>query len=214
MTEETKQEKTFGKRTIIAIGLVCIILAACLLTSLAIYLLAADSASKLESEIASKDAVIRSQNSTITSQTEQIATLQNSYLQLLSKDGDITQLKENYTQLKGNYDELQNVLLLNASNTLLSDQAVQLAANDSTTLFSSYLSYAGYVTVRVQSSSNTAYAQVIYSSFGVDYDVKTIVGKLGEASFPVLPTYSVDIILGNTEASDSVSATVSVIYYF
>jgi hypothetical protein len=93
------------------------------------------------------------------------------------------------------------------------NQAVNQAADANTTIFTNVIYYAGYVSVDVQSNSTTTYVEVIYSSYGVNYDNSVTVGTSGTAAFPVLPG-SVEIRVGNTETVDSVNATVTATYYY
>jgi hypothetical protein len=175
---------------------------------LALYLPSANSNSQLKSEIAEKNDMINSQNTTIVSQSQQIVALQSSLQQATSGNVEEIAYLEDYVS------ELLNVVYMNASSYLLLNQGVALVANESVTVWSDYMTYAGYVTVQVQSSSNTTYAQVVYSTYGVDYDETKVVGTGGAVSFPVLPASIVEVKLGNTEASSSVEATVTAVYVY
>ena len=75
------------------------------------------------------------------------------------------------------------------------------------------LNFAGFVSVAVQSSSNTTYVEVVYSSYGVNYDNSVTVGTSGTAAFPVLPG-TIEIRVGNTETVDSVNATITALYNY
>jgi len=174
----------------------------------ALYLPAANSVNELKSDLATKNNLIAAQNSTIVSQSQQIVALQNSLQQATSGNDEEIAYLEDYVS------ELLNVVYMNASSYLLLNQGVALVANESVTVWSDYMTYAGYVTVKVQSSSNTTYAQVVYSTYGVDYDETKIVGTGGTVSFPVLPASIVEVKLGNTEASSSVEATVTAVYVY
>lgn len=207
MTAEASEKKVVKRATVIFLGVVCIILSASLVATLVLYLPTLNAVSQLKSEIAAKNNVIGSQNSTISSQIQQITALQNSLQQASDKDEEIDYLRSYVS-------DLLNIIYMNASATLLRNQGVQLGANDSFSLWSDYLTYAGYITVQVQSSSNTTYVQVTYTAFEVYYDEKIVVGTDGVASFPVLPTSMIDIRLGNSEPSEVVSATVTVVYRF
>ena len=207
MTEETSQKKVVGRTIAIVLGMICIVLSASLVAVLALYLPSANANSQLKAEIAEKNDMINSQNTTIVSQSQQIVALQNSLQQTSAKDEEIAYL-EDYVS------ELLNVIYMNASATLLLNQGVQLEANESISVWGDYISYAGYVTVQVQSDSNTTYAQVVYSTYGIDYDEVKVVGTLGVATFPVLPAEVVEIRLGNTETLDGVEATVTAVYHY
>lgn len=210
MTEETKK-KVVSRTVAIVLGIICIILSAGLVTAFALYLPAANSVSRLNSEIATKNSLIASQNATIASQSQQIVALQNSLSQAqTSNDEQIDELNEYIS-------DLLNILYLNASTTLLQNQGVQLPANSSLGIWdgTNYpLTYAGFITVQVQSDSNTTYAQVAYSTIQVNYDESVVVGANGAASFPILPTSVMEIRLGNTEASNVVNATVTATYHY
>jgi hypothetical protein len=208
MTEETSQKKVVGRTIAIVLGMICIVLSASLVAVLALYLPSANSNSQLKSEIAEKNDMINSQNTTIVSQSQQIVALQSSLQQATSGNVEEIAYLEDYVS------ELLNVVYMNASSYLLLNQGVALVANESVTVWSDYMTYAGYVTVQVQSSSNTTYAQVVYSTYGVDYDETKVVGTGGAVSFPVLPASIVEVKLGNTEASSSVEATVTAVYVY
>src|SRR5512136_1478145 len=164
MTEETSQKKVVGRTIAIVLGMICIVLSASLVAVLALYLPSANSNSQLKSEIAEKNDMINSQNTTIVSQSQQIVALQSSLQQATSGNAEEIAYLEDYVS------ELLNVVYMNASSYLLLNQGVAMVANESVIIWSDYMTYAGYVTVKVQSSSNTTYAQVVYSTYGVDYD--------------------------------------------
>ena|SRR3990170_5628088 len=204
MVEGTSQRKVVGRTAVIVLGVICIVLSAGLIGVLAAYLPIANSISSLNSQIAA-------QNATITSQQQQIVALQNSLSQQTEnqadKDAKIAELN-NYA------GELQNLLWLNASSTLVQNQAVDLQANENVSVWNDVVGYAGYMVVEVQSSSNTTFANVVYSTaYGVNYDEKVVVGTGGVAAFPVLPGL-IDVRVGNTETSSSVSATVTARYHY
>jgi len=206
--EEPSQKKVVSRKVAIVLSLICIILSAGLVGVFALYLPAANSVNELKSDLATKNNLIAAQNSTIVSQSQQIVALQNSLQQATSGNDEEIAYLEDYVS------ELLNVVYMNASSYLLLNQGVALVANESVTVWSDYMTYAGYVTVKVQSSSNTTYAQVVYSTYGVDYDETKIVGTGGTVSFPVLPASIVEVKLGNTEASSSVEATVTAVYVY
>ena len=89
------------------------------------------------------------------------------------------------------------------------------AAPDLRFVYDDTVEYAGYVTVDVQSTSNTTYAGVVYDSIIVNYDHNVTLGTSGAASFPVLPG-NIVVVVGNTDTniSDSVNATVTATYYY
>ena len=151
--------------------------------------------SSLNSQLTEKDDMISSLNS-------QISTLQNN---LASKDSQIKSLNSTILSL---YD----YLYLNVS-ALLVYTSVDQEANSSTTVWNYMLQFAGYVTVYVQSSSNTTYVTLSYSYREVDYQNSVTVGTNGTAAFPVLPAL-VKINFGNTDTVSPVTTSIMVIYYY
>jgi hypothetical protein len=106
-----------------------------------------------------------------------------------------------------------SVIYLNESGYLFAPQSFTQAANASDVVYNDSIRYAGYVSVAVESSSNTTYVQVVYSSFGVNYDHNVTVGTGGTAVFPVLPGEIV-VAVGNTEPVNNVTGTISAIYRY
>jgi len=207
MTEQTSQKEISGRTVVVVLGIICIVLSAGFIAVFALYLPAADSASKLQAEIKAKDGALASQNATIVSLTQQIAALQ------LSLQQSLTTKDQTIAELNSYISDLWNVLYLNATTILLQNQNVQIAANESMTIWSEHVSYAGLIEVQVQSSSNTTYVEAIYASRGVNYNEIITVGASGTAAFPVLPTI-IDIRVGNTEPSVSVDAVATALYHY
>lgn len=77
-----------------------------------------------------------------------------------------------------------------------------------------YAPYAGYVIVRVESSTTeNTYVRAIWSSCGVNYDQSITVRARGVAVFPVLPG-SIEIRVGNTNWFSGATETVTIIYFY
>jgi hypothetical protein len=194
------QNKVFNRTVAIALGLVCIVLLAGLVSALVVYV---PMVNDLRSQMTEKDKAISSLNS-------QISALNNSFNQInASSSNKDTQIAALTSQLAS----YANILTLNVSAYLVYDQPVSQAASENTTVFTDVLYYAGYVSVAVQSDSNTTYVEVIYSYYGVIYDNNVTVGTSGTAAFPVLPA-TVAIRVGNTELVDPVNATVTATYIY
>jgi cell division protein FtsL len=202
-------EKKVGSRTIaIVLGVACIILAVGLVVALVAYLPSSSQIDSLNTQIAQKDQAIAGLNLQITSLQAQINSLNSS-------SNNVAGLQDEITSLQGQIQSLYNVLYLNASAILVSNQAFSQEPNTNVTVWDQPdqpLVYAGYVTVQVQSSSNLTYVQVLYYTYGVSYNNVVTLGS-GTASFPVLPG-AITIVLGNTEPNDSVTGTVNVVYYY
>jgi cell division protein FtsL len=194
------QKKVVNRTMVIALGLTCLILAAGLVGSIAVYM---PMVNNLQSQITEKDNTISSLNRNITD-------LQNTVNQLSVNQSVIAELEKENAYLSTTFI---NITKLQLYDLMVDNQTVNQAAGANTTVFNNIVGLAGYVTVDVRSNSTTTYVEVIYSSYGVNYDNSVTVGTSGTAVFPVLPG-TVEIRVGNTEAVDSVDATVTAIYYY
>jgi hypothetical protein len=208
ITEKKPTKRTVSRTAVIALVIVCIVLSAGLVSVIAVYL---PLASNLESQIAEKDNKIATLDA-------QVFSLNNTRLALQRfVDQTVSQLEE-YNETIANLEVLlldyQNIVLLRKSGILFNGQITQNATN-TTILYNDTVEYAGYVTVDIQSTSNTTYAGVVYDTIGVNYDHNVTLGTIGAASFPVLPG-NIVVVVGNTDTniSDSVNATVTATYYY
>jgi uncharacterized coiled-coil protein SlyX len=206
-TEKGSRKRIVSRTMVIALGLICIVLVAGLVGAIAVYM---PMVSNLESQIAEKDNTIFSLNSQVASLNSQVASLQANFEQLNSTIEDYQEAIEAFNQQVSYY---LSVIYLNESGYLFATQTLTQDANASTVVYDDNLRYAGYVSVTVESNSTTTYALVMYSSYGVNYDHNVTVGTGGTAVFPVLPG-EVLIGVGNTEANDTVAATVTASYYY
>jgi predicted RNase H-like nuclease (RuvC/YqgF family) len=118
------------------------------------------------------------------------------------------------TSLQNQLDSLNAIANLTASVTWVNNQTVSQPAGSYTT-WSKSASYAGYVSINVSSSTTSStYANVIYSAYGVNYNVQTNVGTSGTAYFPVLPSSNITGGVGNGLSSGTATETVTIIYYY
>ena len=106
-----------------------------------------------------------------------------------------------YHSLSSQNTNLYNIVNLDDSTVWVNDTTVTQTANNYTSWdFSA--SYAGYVSVNVQTSTAvTTYVEVIYSAYDINYDKKTIVSTSGTAAFPVL--FSPLIFMMNVSTSET-----------
>lgn len=74
--------------------------------------------------------------------------------------------------------------------------------------------YPGYIVMAVRSNSSNTYAEVQWDAFNASYSQKIAVGKSGTAVFPVLPTSTVTVGVGNTNAYGGAAELVSVTYVY
>ena len=208
-TEKTGKKKIGWKPLAMALVLICIVLSAGLVGVVAVYL---PMVNNLVSQVAEKDTNIAALSSQVASLNSQISSLEDS---LDESDLTISTLEEGVEILNSRIQSYLNIIYLNASIYLFSEASVSQNASTSTNVFQYPLEYAGYVAVSVKSTSNTTYVQLLYSSYGVNYDHNVTVTTSGTAYFPVLPG-EVDIRVGNTDpyTGDMINATVSAIYRY
>ena len=200
-------KKIVDRKITLALGLICIVLAASLVGAIAYYAPIASNVDALTAEIKENNNTISTMNNTISTMSRQITALQSALSQ-------ITLNQSSVSALNAQISALTSIVNLNVSVPLVSNQVGSLPAGSNYTVFDNVLEYAGYVTVDVQSNSTTTYAGVIYNSHGIKYVNNITVGTSGEAAFPILPG-SVVIIVGNTETDDNlVSLTVTATYYY
>ena len=118
------------------------------------------------------------------------------------------------TILQNQMDSLNSIANLTASTTWVNNQTVSQSAGSYTT-WSQSASYAGYISINVSSSTTSStFANVTYSSHGINYNVQTNVGTNGTAYFPVLPTSNVAVAVGNGLSIGTATETVTITYYY
>jgi hypothetical protein len=215
MTQETTSEDKRIDKKVIALAIICIILAASLVAVIALY-----QPNDSQSQLAEKDATINSLNAQIANLTQRLANVPNT----ASLTSEITYLQQQLDYLNATltslgadnagYEQLVNLQL----SGLLYDDTFTQDANTTTTVFSDQLDYAGYVTIQAQATANTTYAEVKYTFGDYNFDSNQTIGTSGTAVFPVLGTPSlpvtVNILIGNINQtnSNSVNATIAYCY--
>lgn len=205
--DKKTQKKAFSKTVVIALGLVCIILAASLIGALAVYVPLTNS---LETQMAEKDSTILSLNTQILSLNGQIASLNS---QVSNLQEQLNQTNTSITALQSAIMSYRSILYLNESQYLFSARTVTQEANTTTIVYEGDLLYAGYISIGVESNSTTTYIRVVYSYAEVNYDYNVTVGTNGAAAFPVLPGL-IQITVGNTESANIVTATLTARYRY
>jgi hypothetical protein len=207
------QVPTVQKRNkkVIALALICVILAASLVGVIAVY-----QPTGLQEELAEKDALIDSLQAQIISLQSQLAQAPNAttyQAQISSLNQQITNLNATLMAAYEDMVSLQSALNLALSSVLYTDSFSQ-DANTTTVVWVGTMVYAGYVAIVAEATANTTYAEIIYS-LGENYyfNYNQTIGTSGTAIFPVLPG-DVQISIGNinqTEANN-VSATITYCY--
>ncbi len=237
-------EQTFKKNSkVIGLAVICVILAVVMMGALAGYVSNNNSYNTLQADYNNYQSTHSHTNdeyNTAQSASSSLSQVQSDYNAYKQSH---TNTNDDFNNLQSNYDSLQSsdsayqashshsntdynsissqlsgansVIALSNSTVWMNSKVVPQQAN---TYVSNYFSasYAGYVVVTVQSTTNTQYVEVVYSSHGCNYDNKITVGASGTAVFPILPS-SVDIRIGNPNNSligQAPTATVTATYYF
>ena len=200
---------------VIALTVICIVLAASTVGILIIYL-SNGNTTDLKAQLTNKDSTIASLQSQIATLESQISQTSNSSVyqnQITSLNVQISTLKDEISNLNDQLSGYYNVAIMNASNILLSQQAITQDANSTTSIFSSSIYYAGYVAIQATASADTTFVEVNYIYGGSTFDYNQTIGTSGTAIFPVLPG-TLLINIGNTNQTVSNNATVSATYYY
>jgi uncharacterized coiled-coil protein SlyX len=126
---------------------------------------------------------------------------------------ELTAANNQITSLQNQVNTLTAIGNLNVSTVWINNQTVSQQAGTYTT-WSESASYAGYISIQVSSSTSSTYANVTYSSHGINYNSQTNVGTSGIAHFPILPSSNITIAVGNGLIIGNATETVTVTYYY
>jgi hypothetical protein len=178
--------KVVYRTVAIALGIICIILAVGILWM-----------------ASNHSAIIREKDSTIADLTNQLA-----------DTSEITSLNSQIANLQNQVDNLTEIVNLakfkvwgTTTRTIGSNSYLTTNAGGET-------DYAGYLTVKIESSTvDTTYVRVIYSSHGMNYDEQITVSTGGTAVFPILPTQDVEVRIGNPNTFQATTVDTITYYY-
>jgi DNA-binding transcriptional ArsR family regulator len=185
--QSTSSTKVVRRTTAIALGIICIVLVAGLVGGFGYFIMT----------INDKDGTISSLNT-----------------QISSKNSQISQLNSNLTNLQNQVNDLTNTLNLAKTEVGVNSQTVSQPA-DNYTFWIPSCSYAGYLSVQVESSTtDKTYTEVLWHSYGINYDNRISVGTNGTGIFPVLPSRIVEVRVGNTNPVDNATETVTITYHY
>ncbi|MGD0160427.1 MAG: hypothetical protein ABSB89_09035 [Candidatus Bathyarchaeia archaeon] len=188
---ETKPKKMVSRSLAITLGIVCILLIAGLGGAIAYY----------TNTINNKDSTYN----------DYVSTHHHT-------DSDYGSLNTQNTNLQNQVNGLNTALNLGNSTVWVSDQTVSQPAGGlgiSYTTWAESASYAGYVSISVTSSTTASTdANVVYSAYGVSYNNPITVGTSGTANFPVLPSSSITVEVGNGNLVGGATETVTITYYY
>jgi len=226
---EPKPKKMVRRSVAIALGTVCILLIAVIAAFSIAGISAQNSYGNLQNQNTRLQAWLDG-NETLLNQTETWLGSNITYYD--SQIANLTnQLNQSQTWLNGNitaynsyvadhhhtdedYTNFYNISSLVDSTVWVNDQTISQPAGASTSWTDS-VNYAGYVSIAVLSStSSSTYAHVAYSADGVNYDNTTSVGTTGTAYFPVLPSSSITVEVGNKNVVNGATETVTITYYY
>jgi cell division protein FtsL len=182
----------------IALGIICIVLAAGLIATVANYSIR-PSTSDLESQVNSLQ--------------DQVSSLQN---QITSLNGLVSDCEEQIDTLTDENNYYASVIALEEQMIMINGETYTQNTDEITVLFDDKLDYAGYIEVQAESTSNTTYIQVSYIYDDLKFNQTITVGNKGTAHFPILPGI-IKIVLGNTDIeidTDTIDTTMTMTYIY
>jgi hypothetical protein len=206
------QENPVGKKSnmkVIALAVVCVILAASLVGVIAVYV-----PNNSQAQLTEKDNTINSLRTQINALEYQLSTINSTtYVsQIAYLNSQLSDLNDTLTSISSDYSSLQKIAQLGTSEVWY-DNSFSQDANTSTMLGTAEVTYAGYVVIQATASADTTYAQVLYTFGGIDLDFNQTVGTSGTALFPILPG-TVEIRMGNINQSTSNNVTATITHYY
>jgi hypothetical protein len=208
MTQENPVQKKSNFK-VIALAVVCVILAASLLGVIAVYV-----PNNSQAQLTEKDNTISSLQTQINALEYQLSTTNStSYItQIAYLNSQLTDLNDTLASAYSNYASLQKIVQLGTSEVWY-DNSFSQDANATTSLGTAEVDYAGYVVVQATASANTTYAQVLYTFGGINLDFNQTIGTSGTALLPLLPG-TIEIRMGNINQSTSNNVTATITHYY
>lgn len=189
----------------------------------------------LKSQLTTMQSELTNNSTQVTDLTKQIANLEtqianenkkiktltdyyNSLLYVVNTDNhdlavELDTAKSQISILQNQVNALNAIGNLSVSTVWINNQTVSQQAGSYTT-WSESASYAGYISIQVSSNTSSTFANVTYSSHGVNYNTQTNVGISGIAYFPILPSSNITVAVGNGLTNGNATETVTVIYYY
>lgn len=208
MTQEKPVQKKNNMK-VIALAVVCVILAASLVGVIAVYV-----PNNSQAQLTEKDNTIKSLQTQIDALEYQLSTINSTtyVAQIAYLNSQLSDLNDTLTILSSDYSSLQKIAQLGISEVWY-DNSFSQDANVSTTLGTAQVNYAGYVLVQATASANTTFAQVLYSFGGIDLDFNQTIGTSGTALFPLLPG-EIEIRMGNINQPNTNNVTATITHYY
>ena len=208
MAQENPVQKKRNVK-VIALVVVCVILAASLVGVIAVYV-----PNNSQAQLTEKDNTISSLQAQINALEYQLSTTNSTtYVsQIAYLNSQLSDLNDTLTSAYSEYASLQKIVNLGTSEVWY-DNSFSQNANESTTLGTAEVDYAGYVVVQATATASTTYAQVLYTYGGIDMNFNQTIGTSGTALFPLLPG-TVELRIGNLNQSDSNNVTATITHYY
>jgi hypothetical protein len=204
MTQENLVQKKSNMK-VIALAVVCVILAASLVGVIAVYV-----PNNSQAQLTEKENTISSLQTQINALEYQLSTTYVTQIAYLNSQ--LSGLNDTLTSVYSDYAWLQKIAQLGASEVWY-DNSFNQNANETTTLGTAQVDYAGYVVVQATASASTTYAEVLYTFGGINMDFNQTIGTSGTALFPLLPG-TVEVRMGNTNQSDANNVTATITHYY
>ena len=208
MTQEPIAQK--GSKKVIALAIICVILAASLVGVIAVY-----QPTGLQEELAEKEALISSLQTQIGSLQYQLAQAPNAttyQAQIANLNQQITILNDTLTSAYASIVSMQRALNLELTALLFDDSFTQ-DANATTEVWTNIVETAGYITIEAQATANTTYAEILFVMGETNFNYNQTIGTSGTAIFPVLPG-TVQIKIGNINQATSNNVNATIRYYY
>jgi peptidoglycan hydrolase CwlO-like protein len=169
-------------------------------------------------DLQTKVDVLTSQLISINGSIKTIQDYYNSLIYVYTTDNhdlsvELTTANTQIANLQSQINTFNAISNLTVSTVWVNNQTVSQLAGSYTTWPESAI-YAGYVSIQVSSTTSSTYANVTYSSLGVNYNTQTNVGANGTAYFPVLPSSNVTVAVGNGLQSGSETENVTITYFY
>lgn len=200
-------------KQVIALGVICVVLAASLVGVIALYQPAqTDDQQATIDALEQQIALFRLNQTDIQPYLAQMASLQSQLQQYEN-------LNDSLTAMYADIADYEQLLALQKSSTIYTEQTFTQPPNSVTAIFAGTTIYAGYVIVQVTSSNaNSTYAQVIYRFGETNFSYNQTIGTSGTALLPVLPSPEADsfkVLVGNTQTDiANATTTVSAAFYY
>jgi len=208
MTQENLVQKKSNMK-VIALVVVCVILAASLVGVIAVYV-----PNNSQAQLTEKENTIGSLQTQINALEYQLSTTNSTtyVTQIAYLNSQLSGLNDTLTSVYSDYALLQKIGQLGASEVWY-DNSFNQNANATTTLGTAQVDYAGYVVVQATASANTTYAEVLYTFGGINMDFNQTIGTSGTALFPLLPG-TVEVRMGNINQSNTNNVTATITHYY